>query len=89
MNFSNATCYQQVGRGMKNIWLSDALTDQFQARALCRLCPMRAECAAYAREIEPTAGVWAGRVIGRVSTEELFIGGNRRPSRRSRAKAAT
>lgn len=88
MNFSKATCFQQVTRGLKNIWLSDSLKDQIDARRLCHGCRMLVECTIYASKVEPTAGVWAGKVIGSVSTEELFRnGGNRVPSRRSQAKA--
>jgi hypothetical protein len=32
-------------------------------RDLCDACPVRAECAAYAVEVEITAGWWAGRSL--------------------------
>ncbi len=41
----------------------EALTDAAlqAARAVCWLCPVMRQCAGYAREIEATWGVWAGR----------------------------
>lgn len=32
---------------------------------ICRSCPLRAECDQYARQANPSAGVWAGRLYPR------------------------
>ena len=32
-----------------------------EATAICNQCPVQAECNAYAKQIKPSDGVWAGR----------------------------
>ena len=85
MNFAEATCVQLVSRGLKNLWLSESVKDQYSARALCRQCPVKTDCARYTKEISPTAGVWAGQIIGSTNTDELFIAnaGRRKKVRQS------
>lgn len=88
--FANATCVRLVTRGLNNVWLSEIPREQVSARILCLECPVKTACAARVSQIQPTAGVWAGVIIGSPSTEELFADGRKRvSSRRSRAKAAS
>lgn len=46
--------------------LSDRPTDRDVAelKAVCRMCPVIAECDLFARRHQVTAGVWAGRLYG-------------------------
>jgi hypothetical protein len=70
MDFTRATCVQLTERGLKNYWLSEAVTDQWRARMLCRECPVQTECAIYAIQAQPTFGVWAGGFFGPAEREE-------------------
>jgi len=40
--------------------LSGDPKDSIAAVRICRTCPVRAECLAYAIRLKPTAGIWAG-----------------------------
>lgn len=70
MDFSDATCYRQVSRGLPNIWLSGELQDQRRAMTLCRQCPLHVECMIYALKTGASCGVWAGRMFGKYVEEE-------------------
>jgi len=39
--------------------------DGATARFICRTCPVLPQCRDYARQMRPTAGVWAGLNYGR------------------------
>lgn len=41
-------------------WTSDSTAEQELAAAACAPCPLINQCAAAARELKATAGVWAG-----------------------------
>ena len=49
-----------------DLWFAESPTDVETAKALCRDCPLRAECLAGAQERREPWGVWGG---------ELFIQG--------------
>lgn len=66
MDFTNAKCVTYPGQ---NLWFSEELDDQRQARALCLKCPVQIECALYVREVKPTCGVWAGQLLGDPNTD--------------------
>jgi hypothetical protein len=70
MDFTSATCVQLTERGLKNYWLSEAVTDQWRARMLCRECPVQTACVVYAIQVRPTFGVWAGGFFGPAGRED-------------------
>lgn len=47
-------------------WFSTDRMDIKAAQSICATCPIREACEALAREVRPTAGVWAGRNRNRV-----------------------
>ena len=55
-----------------------ALEEVEAAKALCRTCPVRAECLAFALETNQEAGVWGGAS----EEERRQLRRNRRPTRR-------
>ncbi|MEU8201527.1 WhiB family transcriptional regulator [Streptosporangium sp. NPDC049046] len=42
------------------------------AKRICRTCPARPQCLAYALDIRPTEGVWAGLSVEEIRALSLF-----------------
>ncbi|MER6826561.1 WhiB family transcriptional regulator [Streptosporangium sp. NPDC000563] len=42
------------------------------AKRICRTCPARPQCLAYALDIRPTEGVWAALSVEEIRTLSLF-----------------
>jgi WhiB family redox-sensing transcriptional regulator len=73
--------WQKRGECLGNdpdLWFPERGDDTSRAKAICRECPVRAECLEYALETKQMFGVWGG-----------YSERERRPMRAARKRAAS
>jgi Transcription factor WhiB len=63
-DFTGALC-----RADPDLFFTPRHTGSVLAREFCEKCPVREACHAYALEIRPTYGVWAGRTAAQLAKE--------------------
>lgn len=56
--------------GKAELFFSDEREDRDEARALCRRCPVKTECFAYAKRAKDQHGVWGGRYANSINRGE-------------------
>ncbi len=76
-------CGQKENRHMQEFFFSSETAEKYQAKNLCFLCPVRAECLKWALEHKQIWGIWGGKDEGEIR-RTLSVSFNGQEIRRQR-----
>lgn len=62
----DATCL-----GSSALFFSNESDERDRTRGICADCPVIEECRDWTRQVKPSEGAWAGRVVGERTEEDL------------------